>query len=54
MPLHRAAYWDHEDVVDILLRHGSCLTSRNNVSSNNTLCYNIHYVVVLSVSPKAR
>ena len=35
MPIHEAARHNLEDVVDVLLRHGSSLTSRNNVSSNN-------------------
>ena len=37
MPIHEAARRNREDVVDVLLRHGSSLTSRNKVSSNNTL-----------------
>ena len=43
-----AVYNDREEVLHTLITYGSNLDTRNNVSSNNTLYYSIHYVVVLN------
>ena len=47
MPIHQAVYKENEEVLHTLIHHGSTLDTRNNVSSNNTLYYSIHYVVII-------
>ena len=42
-----AVYNENEEVLQMLIHHGSNLDTQNNVNSNNTLYYSIRYVVVL-------